>query len=147
MMHEKINFIDASFPIINSSVIREKDESQNGCCKKTKRQIFRKTNISYLLIHKLLPFWRQITISYILNSFEIFARTNFCKSLAPSRFNIIYFPMVKNLPNILTDSKQLYYSTQFILEISSFTYPTIRKFKLNAGSLRLKYHATFRMLK
>ena len=35
----------------NSSVIRQKGESQNGCFQKTKaRQIFRKTNISYPLI-------------------------------------------------------------------------------------------------
>ena len=36
----------------NSSVIRQKGESQNGCLKKKNkaRQIFRKTNISYPLI-------------------------------------------------------------------------------------------------
>ena len=38
---------DQSF---NSSVIRQKAESQNGCHKKTARHIFRKTNISYHLI-------------------------------------------------------------------------------------------------
>ena len=38
---------DQSF---NSSVIRQKVESQNGCHKKTARHIFRKTNISYLVI-------------------------------------------------------------------------------------------------
>ena len=34
-----------------SSVIRQKCESQNGCFKKTKRQIFWKRNISYPLIN------------------------------------------------------------------------------------------------
>ena len=35
--------------VINSSVIRQNRESQNGCFRKTKRQIFRKTNIFYPL--------------------------------------------------------------------------------------------------
>ena len=39
-------------PSNKSSVIRQKGKSQNGCFKKTKRQIFRKTNISYPLIRK-----------------------------------------------------------------------------------------------
>ena len=34
-------------PSNKSSVVRQKGKSQNGCFKKTKRQIFRKTNISY----------------------------------------------------------------------------------------------------
>ena len=38
-------------PVLYSSVIREKGESQNGCFKKTRHaKIFRKTNISYPLI-------------------------------------------------------------------------------------------------
>ena len=32
---------------LNSSVIRQKCESQNGCLKKTARQIFQKTNMTY----------------------------------------------------------------------------------------------------
>ena len=49
-----------------SSVIRQKDESQNGCFKKTKHAtIFRKTNISYPLIRKS-PMKR----SFILYSFN-----------------------------------------------------------------------------
>ena len=39
-------------PLGKFSVIRQKGQSQNGCFKKTKRQIFRKTNMPYSLIHK-----------------------------------------------------------------------------------------------